>query len=229
MNNIGEFISQRRKDCGLTQKQLAEVLHLTSSAISKWETGMAVPHISQFPQIAEALQIPVSELYALTIEDFHYQTTELNNEDNVSFSSEDSQDNTATDVQPGSPNCEKKLLRKPLFAIIGIVTLLLIVLGTTLYISKSSKRQPVLQIVDEYYSEEAISYGYSNIYYIIIDFKGNLSEDYLQSYKNELLSTYSDKFKQASIIIVKFYNDYSAFKTNEDPDMKLVLLPPRKE
>ena len=117
---------------------------------------------------------------------------------------------------------------KPLFALIGIVTLLLIVLGTTLYIS-TSKRQPVLQIVDEYYSDEATYFDYSKIYYIIIDFNGNLSEDYLQSYKNELLSAYSDKFDQASIIIVKFYNDYSVSKINEEPDMKLVLLPPRKE
>ena len=36
---IGNFISECRKEKGLTQLQLAEKLNITNRAVSKWETG----------------------------------------------------------------------------------------------------------------------------------------------------------------------------------------------
>ena len=36
---IGKFISECRKQKGLTQNQLAEKLGITDKAVSKWETG----------------------------------------------------------------------------------------------------------------------------------------------------------------------------------------------
>ena len=37
--NIGTKIKQLRKEKKVTQEQLAEYLHISSQAISKWETG----------------------------------------------------------------------------------------------------------------------------------------------------------------------------------------------
>ena len=37
---IGKFISECRKEKGLTQQELAERLGLTAKAVSKWETGV---------------------------------------------------------------------------------------------------------------------------------------------------------------------------------------------
>lgn len=39
--DTGKFIAERRKALGLSQKQLAEKLHLTDKAVSKWETGVS--------------------------------------------------------------------------------------------------------------------------------------------------------------------------------------------
>ena len=36
---MGAFISQIRKEKKLTQKELAEQLHVTDKAVSKWERG----------------------------------------------------------------------------------------------------------------------------------------------------------------------------------------------
>ena len=36
---FGAFICQRRKDLGLTQKEFAQRLYVTDSAVSKWERG----------------------------------------------------------------------------------------------------------------------------------------------------------------------------------------------
>ena len=40
---IGMFIAECRKKKNLTQVQLSEKLNITDRAISKWETGKAVP------------------------------------------------------------------------------------------------------------------------------------------------------------------------------------------
>ena len=37
--DIGALITQLRKEQGLTQKQLAEQLHISDRTISKWERG----------------------------------------------------------------------------------------------------------------------------------------------------------------------------------------------
>ena len=37
----GALIAARRRALGLTQKQLAETLHVRDKAVSKWETGVS--------------------------------------------------------------------------------------------------------------------------------------------------------------------------------------------
>lgn len=39
--NIGALIAQIRKEMGLTQKDLAEKLHISDKTVSKWETGVS--------------------------------------------------------------------------------------------------------------------------------------------------------------------------------------------
>ena len=38
---IGKVIAKRRKEKGLTQRELGERLHVTDRAVSKWETGVS--------------------------------------------------------------------------------------------------------------------------------------------------------------------------------------------
>ena len=55
MNTVktGSFISQLRKEKGLTQKQLADVLGVTDKAVSRWETAKNYPDIELLEQIAQ--------------------------------------------------------------------------------------------------------------------------------------------------------------------------------
>ena len=59
---IGKFISECRKKNNLTQMQLAEKLNITDRAISKWETGKAMPDAGIMLDLCNELKITVNEL-----------------------------------------------------------------------------------------------------------------------------------------------------------------------
>lgn len=61
---IAVFIAERRKEKGMTQKQLAELLGVTDRAVSKWERGKSFPDVSLLLPLCEALSISTSELFA---------------------------------------------------------------------------------------------------------------------------------------------------------------------
>ncbi|WP_449279952.1 helix-turn-helix domain-containing protein [Leucobacter sp. GX0328] len=44
--DFGRFVTEHRRAAGFTQRQLAERLHVTESAVSKWERGLSYPDIT---------------------------------------------------------------------------------------------------------------------------------------------------------------------------------------
>ena len=58
----GALIARRRAELGLTQKQLAEQLHLSDRTISRWERGVGFPEISLLEPLADTLGLSVLEL-----------------------------------------------------------------------------------------------------------------------------------------------------------------------
>ena len=61
---FGSFIRQKRIEKGLTQKELAENLFLSESAVSKWEMGKSYPDITMIPDICRVLDVSEHELIA---------------------------------------------------------------------------------------------------------------------------------------------------------------------
>lgn len=59
---MGNFIKEQRMALGLTQQQLAEQLHVTNKAVSRWETGNAYPDIALLDTLAAVLSVSVEEL-----------------------------------------------------------------------------------------------------------------------------------------------------------------------
>ena len=59
---IGKFISIMRRQKGMTQAQLAQLLHVSDRAISKWENGRGLPDPSNMMMLAQVLGITVNEL-----------------------------------------------------------------------------------------------------------------------------------------------------------------------
>lgn len=58
----GGLIAARRKELGLTQKELAEHLHISDRTVSKWERGAGFPDVSLLEPLGEALGLSAGEL-----------------------------------------------------------------------------------------------------------------------------------------------------------------------
>lgn len=59
---IGKRIALLRKEKGLKQEELAEMLGVSGQAVSKWENDQTCPDISLLPQLASILGVTVDEL-----------------------------------------------------------------------------------------------------------------------------------------------------------------------
>lgn len=59
---FGGFLSELRKERGLTQKELAEKLFVSDKAVSKWECGQSMPDITLLKPLAGILEVTVAEL-----------------------------------------------------------------------------------------------------------------------------------------------------------------------
>ena len=61
-SKIGKFIAALRTERGLTQKELAALLHISDKTVSKWENSRGLPDASLMLPLADALGISVNEL-----------------------------------------------------------------------------------------------------------------------------------------------------------------------
>lgn len=66
--NFGEFLKQKRQERNLTQKELAKLLFVSESAVSKWEKNVAHPDITLLPKLAELLEVTEHELITASVD-----------------------------------------------------------------------------------------------------------------------------------------------------------------
>ena len=59
---FGAFVSELRREKGMTQKDLAQRLFVSDKAVSKWERGLSLPDISLLQPMADILGVSVTEL-----------------------------------------------------------------------------------------------------------------------------------------------------------------------
>ena len=69
---FGAFIREKRLEHGLTQRELAERLSVSESAVSKWEMAKSYPDITMIPDICRVLDVSEHELIAGAV-DTEYQ------------------------------------------------------------------------------------------------------------------------------------------------------------
>lgn len=59
---FGEKLKVARQKANLSQKQFSEKLHVSRSAVAKWETEKGMPDIENLKSISQLLSVPVNYL-----------------------------------------------------------------------------------------------------------------------------------------------------------------------
>ena len=79
---IGQNIAALRKNSRITQEQLAQALHISAQAVSKWECGICLPDTITIPQIAEYFHVSIDFLYYGKAEPMQSEKKAVNREKN---------------------------------------------------------------------------------------------------------------------------------------------------
>ncbi len=65
--SLGNIILNLRKERGMTQVDLANLMGVTDKAVSKWERDLSYPDISSLPKLAEIFNISIDQLMQIDI------------------------------------------------------------------------------------------------------------------------------------------------------------------
>ena len=115
---IGQYIADKRKEAGLTQRQLAEQLNMSDKSVSKWERGVCLPNVSVYKELCDILGISINEF--LAGEDI--------SEENIVQKSEDTLMQVATDGD------HRARLMKRIIAVLSVIAFVAaFALGHALY------------------------------------------------------------------------------------------------
>lgn len=107
MSTLNDRIKNRRKELGLTQKELADVLSISDKTVSRWESGNQMPDAILLPDLAQALNITINDLYGM--------------EDNIENKNSNNTTPTKKSIQ--------KLRTNSIYKIITIVSILIVHFG----------------------------------------------------------------------------------------------------
>ena len=64
LTEVGKFITELRKEQGLTQEQLGEKIGVTNKTISRWETGTYLPPADALLALSELYGVSINEILA---------------------------------------------------------------------------------------------------------------------------------------------------------------------
>ncbi|MBQ1401342.1 MAG: helix-turn-helix transcriptional regulator [Firmicutes bacterium] len=134
----GKLISELRREKNLTQGELAELLHVSDKAVSRWETGRGFPDINNLEAISDCLGVTVAELLKGELMEEPVTKEDLATLSNESISL------TRALIQ------KKRFVNTLLGFIIGlaVLTLAVVHLTTPIYISGAEKPLAIEEMPD---------------------------------------------------------------------------------
>lgn len=113
-HKMGNFITQQRKELGLTQAELAEILHVTDKAVSRWERGIGLPDINLLEPLAQALNVNLIELVQ----------SQISTEETISI--QEAEMIVSDTIQLSTKGETPRMIGIATLGLFGIITLLLV-------------------------------------------------------------------------------------------------------
>ena len=188
---IGKYIAFKRKEQGLTQKQLAEKLNMSDKSVSKWERGICLPDVIVYLELCEILGISINEF--LAGEDIPKETIEQKAEENI--------------IQITKDNKNKQKYLKKIIKLL-IVMLVVFIFITSIFIYQKLTQpqnyiEPYLEKSTEMQTANMLSSHPGNI--LLFHYNSKKNYDSLTMY----LTQYQKGKKISDKEICTFYNNPS--------------------
>ena len=187
----GKLIAKLRKEKGLTQSQLGEMVGVGDRAVSKWERGIHCPNVAIINELSEILGISTNELLDGEIfENITDVGVSSNDEINLSEIEDENISVENTDEEETKDNVNKLQFNKYLFF---IPILLVLIVGISLFflINNRSSMYMLAASNDEYAIEGNIIFS-SNKMYVNIDkivfYDKSLDDTFINNYSYSLLN-----------------------------------------
>lgn len=152
---IGDLISKLRKEKGLTQQALGDLVGVGSGAVSKWERGLTLPDIGIINELSQILGISSDELLSGEIKE------QSISEDNITEENDNPQEENKINNQKINKYNLKKIL------LISIPLILIIISILIIYDHNKTYVYNLLTASDEYYVEGKIIFRGNNISIIV--------------------------------------------------------------
>lgn len=229
--SIGKFIKARRKEKGLSQKDLAESLQVSLTTVSKWETGVNLPDILILKKMADIFNISISDLLELKESAIDaisaVGNTEPFVEKDLPIHPIESTENKLRDSQPkplpnAPPTKAKARWPKRCAFILSTFLIGIIFIEYLTWEKKSNTFSP--SICAEYKGD----YEGKNAYYLIMEYEEEPSDDDLLEHGDVIRNKYGAHFFSSDVIVVIYTTSYDDFKKtgfNDTTDCMTVLFP----
>lgn len=191
----GALISRLRKQHGFTQRQLAEQLHVSITAVCKWEKGVNTPDISNLEALSNLFNISVSELIK------------------------------GEEFQPAITSSKGHPYKYFLLIIIIFLTMVIGVIGIRYYNNRSPRFTIIDSFYSEPEISHKEDYGFEKVYCVIVEYDGKINEDTIFEYNMTLAHEVSLKqnLDAANAMYIKYYDNY--FENADYNHLSVVFLP----
>ena len=193
---FGILLTTLRKKKGISQKEMAERLSVSTSAVSKWEHGKNLPDMTMLGSIAEILQVSCDEL--------------LNPEKTLERLANPEPQKGET----GGENSKKKHRRT--VKIVVLVGILVIAAGLLVgYLVKH--REPTFQQIGARYTDDP---DWGNVYEISYVVKGEVTAKKLNDYLDVVRNEVDREELGTDIVKVSYYRNREDALAWKETDMR---------
>ena len=211
MKTIGNKIKELRRSKGMSQKDIADKLGVTSQAVSKWENGKNLPDMMMLSSIADILQVSCDELHnpEKTLEkldnpEFQKRNVEERDKENTDNTGE----NEKTEPEPQKKNYGRIARMSFLIGILAIAA------GMFL-IYMAGHRKPAFQQIGTRYIDDPL---WGRVYEIAYVVDGEMTNDSINVHLDEVRATLNQEVIDTNIVKTTYYDnkeDATAWKETD--------------
>ena len=196
---FGNLLTTLRKKNGISQKEMAERLSVSTSAVSKWEHGKNLPDMTMLGSIAEILQVSCDEL--------------LNPEKTLErLTNPEMQKGDAEETDGEAPKKKHSRIVK-----IAVLAGILVIVAGLLLGYMVMHREPTFQQIGARYTDDP---DWGNVYEISYVVKGKVTAKKLNDYLDVVRNEVDREELGTNIVKVSYYRNKEDALAWKETDMR---------